>query len=382
MALSRDIGEAARAIHALQQQIRQFSEIQSHFTSAVLGTSKLEALGEAIRRQMHEVNRVSEVFAKQVTEIGRPASDVSRMISKMLESSQLALQIDKISRAARDWQSLLKATALPDQSRWLAVETHFAKLYEISALAELNLHTVNLARFGEGLRLDEPTRATLTEYHNAFGTEYRLFFDRLTADESAIIKVPPALSELPAVEYLNQSALVASTSGTTSDDDSQTVAAKAQVAHREKAPDQLIHLLAGLDSELPTLLLGARAAVRSGHEDYVRHLAASLRELFTHVLHKLAPDDQVRAWSTIKEDYHDGRPTRRARLRYIIRDVQSTFGGFINADVDAVVGFINSFQKGTHALRADFTSEQVRDLSVRMEGLLLLLLVIHNYKVE
>jgi hypothetical protein len=44
-------------------------------------------------------------------------------------------------------------------------------------------------------------------------------------------------------------------------------------------------------------------------------------ELFTHILHGLSPDAEVRKWSTEPAHYHNGRrPTRRAWLLYICRE--------------------------------------------------------------
>ena len=108
----------------------------------------------------------------------------------------------------------------------------------------------------------------------------------------------------------------------------------------------------------------------------LRHFAISLRELFTQVLQSLAPDAQLRAWTKDPDDYHNGNPTRKARLRYITRDFHDVFGGFFNADVEAtVLEFVNSFQKGTHAPRSELHVNDVLLLKARMEGLLRLLLV-------
>lgn len=40
---------------------------------------------------------------------------------------------------------------------------------------------------------------------------------------------------------------------------------------------------------------GAKSALNStDNPDYARHCAVSLRELFTHVIHRLSPDDEIK----------------------------------------------------------------------------------------
>src|SRR5262249_49492012 len=107
---------------------------------------------------------------------------------------------------------------------------------------------------------------------------------------------------LTAIEYLNQSALVAATSEVDADTD-----------------DHVTGLLTELARNLPPMLSGARAVLETKHPDFVRHFAASLRGLFTHFLHQLASDTALKAWSNSADNYHNGRPTRRSRLRYITR---------------------------------------------------------------
>jgi hypothetical protein len=85
----------------------------------------------------------------------------------------------------------------------------------------------------------------------------------------------------------------------------------------------------------------------------------------------------VKAWTPDPTDYHQGRPTRKARLRYITRNLHVVFGGFLQADVHAAIEFLEIFQKGTHDLESKLTLEEIALLRTRVEGLLRFLLVIH-----
>jgi len=131
-------------------------------------------------------------------------------------------------------------------------------------------------------------------------------------------------------------------------------------------------LVASVGSDLLPLYRGALEAIRSKNPDRIRHASTSLRELFTQILHRLAPDPEVLRWipeSSLLDE--KGRPTRRARLRYICRHVDhGDFSPFIEADLDAALKFLNLIQKGTHDVTAGFTDVQLAALVIRTESLL------------
>jgi Predicted pPIWI-associating nuclease len=135
-------------------------------------------------------------------------------------------------------------------------------------------------------------------------------------------------------------------------------------------------LLSNLDPDLLSLLGGARGALTSSNPDRVRHFSSSLRELFTQVLHRLAPDKAVQSWTLNPDHYDDkGRPTRRARLLYICRDINhGEFSAFLEAEILAILKFLNLFQGGTHKVRSDLSEPQLRAMYNWMEGHLEVLL--------
>ena len=66
------------------------------------------------------------------------------------------------------------------------------------------------------------------------------------------------------------------------------------------------------------LLKGAEYSLSSKNPDKVRHAITSLRELMTQILHQFAPDAEVEKEFTAPKYYHNGRPTRRTRLQFIL----------------------------------------------------------------
>ena len=134
-------------------------------------------------------------------------------------------------------------------------------------------------------------------------------------------------------------------------------------------------MLADFDPELGRLLVGARRSLTSENPDRTRHVTTSLRELITHVLHTLAPDRLVREWATSEEMLHNGRPTRRCRLRYICRSTDSDpLTEFVENDVRTTESLLDALHKGTHVVASQLTPAQLEAIVARTESLLVFLL--------
>src|SRR6185437_3668162 len=99
----------------------------------------------------------------------------------------------------------------------------------------------------------------------------------------------------------------------------------------------------------------AANVLERGGPDHVRHFAISLRELLMHVIHQLAPDEDLARWpEAAPEDYYNGRPTRRLRLRYIFREANGTsYAAFIDDDIKRTIEMIDMLSADTHRLFTD-----------------------------
>lgn len=138
-------------------------------------------------------------------------------------------------------------------------------------------------------------------------------------------------------------------------------------------------LLSAFDGRLLGLLHGARQALHSSNPDRARHVTTSVRELFTHVLHAMAPDEDVRQWATRDDFFHNNQPTRRARLLYVCRHIDcDPLSQFVQDDVKAALSFINSLHSGAHTIESELTTAQLDAIIVRMESLLVFLLQLRN----
>jgi hypothetical protein len=119
---------------------------------------------------------------------------------------------------------------------------------------------------------------------------------------------------------------------------------------------------------------GAVHALENGGPDVPRQVGVSLRELFRAVLHRLSPDDEIQAWSKDPQDFDNGKPTRKARLRFIARGESASMQKYVETDAAAVSPFLQLFDKAVHSVPPTMTVDQMRALLVRMAGLLLIIL--------
>lgn len=122
-------------------------------------------------------------------------------------------------------------------------------------------------------------------------------------------------------------------------------------------------------------LRGAIQTAASDNPDKVRQTIASLRELTTHILHKLSPDEEVKKWSKKEEHYFNKRPTRACRLEFIFRDCMgSSIQPYIENEVKFTKDFFELLNNGTHSLDTHLTESDLMFTIYKTESLILLLL--------
>lgn len=128
-------------------------------------------------------------------------------------------------------------------------------------------------------------------------------------------------------------------------------------------------LLYEVDPALARTYQGAKEAIRSGSVDRARHVLASLRELWNHLLRTLAPDNSVLPWATGKgtELTHEGKPTRRARLLYICRKINhEPLSDFLDSDTKAFLEYIQLLNR-VHKLEPGLSDQQLNALLMRSD---------------
>lgn len=152
------------------------------------------------------------------------------------------------------------------------------------------------------------------------------------------------------------------------------------IAKAERETSNSISLLQQVDPELVRLFIGAKDALNSKNVDRTRHALISLRELWNHLLRRIAPDDLVSTWISSNANQRGlldkNIPTRRAKVLYLCRGLNNgPCGEFLTRDTEALVCLINLFNR-VHELNPNFTDEQIRALLLKTESWLTYILQI------
>lgn len=182
-----------------------------------------------------------------------------------------------------------------------------------------------------------------------------------------------SILEIGSVERFNSVRLLKATCIYDEPDDAKDEAHVVELV-RAEILDSVEQALDSVDSRLVKPWRGAKQTLKSDNPDRSRHLAVSLREMTTHLLHILAPDKAVKEWSTSSRDYHDGRPTRSARIKCIYSRYGSEIQAFFELDVKTAIHWIDLINKETHTLDGFETDEAMEALLARFEGLALSLI--------
>ncbi|MBK8399001.1 MAG: hypothetical protein IPL26_27590 [Leptospiraceae bacterium] len=126
-------------------------------------------------------------------------------------------------------------------------------------------------------------------------------------------------------------------------------------------------ILENINKKFIILWNGAHEALTSNNPDRIRHASVSIRELLTHLIHTLSPEDKMKDWSKDPNHFVNGKPTRSARMSYILREINTPqLKDFVEKDIKACVELLNCFQNGTHSLESKLTENQLKILIVRV----------------
>ncbi len=135
-------------------------------------------------------------------------------------------------------------------------------------------------------------------------------------------------------------------------------------------------------SDIANMIAGAKQALTSDNPDKIRHALVSLREAFTHVLHRVTPDNLILPWISNQKDVsdylHNSKPTRKARLLYICRNIShEPLTNFFQKEIAATLELIDIFQK-VHESELPLSISQLKAIIVKTESALLFLIGIHT----
>jgi hypothetical protein len=362
--------QSLTATPAVLRGLTAFAERQAAWRQALLGPSEelrrqLAGSGEALRRQLagsealrRELMGPGEALRRQMAAADAAFATLEaahRRAALMANSAHAALLGDVSSAVANNARLLGIAPALAAMTDGLrAAAEHQGRLMRLANLDGLSRGVA--AQLSHGLEsLVSSARGVWVDWERLGPT-------------------PRAgwLMQAPSVEVFSASRAAAAVVGESLEDDPAGAVDLVETAALHVEP-----MLARLDVDLLQAYRGAVQAVDSTNPDAGRHVGASLRELLTHVMHRLAPDPAVKDWPKASADDFDekGRATRRLRLRYIFRRLEATtYDRFVEDDVQRALDVIDALHNPTHSMGKKI--ERIARLMTlrRAEGVLALLL--------
>lgn len=343
-------------VHALMQQRDSFGSHRAAF----------EALNELSRNPSYRW-AMEGARTSPITEAARLAN-LSAV--EMIKKSRGPIESFNWERLSLGWNKRLRLIEGPaDNALKNALDAHVSYMAEMSVLAESALARFTWEDFGSTLGLPGPVLTGLRTQVLDFTQSYGSLIDSFGQSQAQVLALPPTASGLAAQEFFLASRFVESISVEKVEDELEDESEELETQIAVVLEDELQAMLTQLDPGLVNMIKGAREALHSNNADKVRHVITSYRELSTHVLHRLSPDSAVKAWSKSKDDFANGRPTRKARLKFICRDINhGAFDDFVEKDIETMVQVFDFLNKGTHEITTNFTESQLRALTVKAES--------------
>ena len=335
----------SRAMSDLQRQLntqalgvsRAMSDLQRQLNTQTLGTSRV----------MAEVDAQNLRFNQLASELNRWHSAGMGQLPSQKLINQLAASLPQVERI-----------------------THAA----VASALELNRSLETRARSA----IDDSVVKSIASTHLDFSRSYAGLMRGLNEPIAESVRLRPALLTLPPIEHYNASCLMIEIFPPGDPDVVLDFVDESEDESSEVPVDSeygIENLLSELDERLIVPWRGIEDSISSGGADRLRQSAASMRELLTQLVHQLAPDNEVRDWSTDPNHLHNGRPTRRARFLYICQNSDhGDFSKFLETDVDACLRMFDVFQTAVHSLESPFSERQILALRARAEGTIRILL--------
>lgn len=367
-----------------------------------------------LHNDMEAINRLAKPsYPRVIEQMKRTLEPIRRQqleISRVLELSGAATRIQEIVSAYQHWQELIKQTTATNcfaenlaaaHKSWLdtikPIQNDFSHISRLQASAKLVLCDTSL-------KLAASERLIAGIDFEAIRGRFRIEMQVIAGLENSIAHVAASygrlaeslreisdITRLPAFVLPGATREIYTTSFALETlrprDERDEVEAETEteiqlVAEAELETSGCIALLQQVDPGLARPYIGARDALYGNNADRVRHILSSLRELWNHLLRQLAPDDLVAAWipgvSNQKDLLYKGKPTRRARVLYVCRELNNDpLSDFLMHDIQALVKMIELFNR-VHELETTLTDEQLRAILLKTDSWLMYILQISS----
>jgi len=345
----------ADVIHAIEKSQAQF---------ALLGAS---------------VARMAEVLQQGSFAYARLAQDNSEFLRQvsLIDRLHKAVELATLNPPWFDAIAGMRESIDRFSAGQLIIQDSLTRFAGLTSAMQASLSAFQSRDFAGLLVLDSDVRMRLEQGFQGLTDWYSRYLRSIEILPQSFTILPPEIAERPAVGMYLSVDLARSLTVPVSEVEQLTEIRETTEDIAADDDSWLYDELSRLDPELWNPWAGAIAALSSDNPDKVRHFSVSSRELLREVMHRLAPDEVVKAWTSNPADFHKGRYTREARLRYIHRNVaHGPFEAFIEKEIETTLAFRDLFERGTHPLTSGFTDEQIHLMRWKMASVLVTLLLV------
>src|SRR5660398_50328 len=377
--MSDDFKTAKSALAKLHQDTEAVNGLDKPSYLSVI--EQMQRAMEPIRRHQSRISRVLNLSAAEAWK--RDISGANQHWWEVLNRATGPSRIDEsVTAAHQSWTEHIKA-----------IQHDFSQLSQLQISAKLTLCDVSLQ-----LTAVEQLMAGID--FEAVGSRFQIEMPVISALESSIAHVAASygslaeslreisdITRLPtfvlpgAAREIYTTGFALETLRPCDERDEEDAGTQIQlVAEAKLETSGCIALLQQVDPELARPYIGAHDALYGNNADRTRHILSSLRELWNHLLRRLAPDELVFAWIPGNANQQDllseGQPTRRAKVLYVCRELNNDpFSEFLAHDTQALVKLIELFNR-VHELETGLTDEQLRAILLRTDSWLMYILQI------
>ena len=366
--------------------LSQIASAQNLFPGGVLDARLAEVIkqqSEGVLSQVAQIVKVADLYpdgvvSKQLAELMRGATTVSDGVftKQLVETARIAANFSSVVAPVvrQDVLRAVTASIVPEWPRGIAALSLLPDL-RTSVLATVTV-TDNAARAFARLNAGRTPRS------DVLGTRYRTYVSNLPQEPDASQQM------LVQAAGTGMSGMAVTDLAAQTDPDLLTDAEPAGIFQRfgrdvvgpwmtgpSGLREALVDCLYAIDTALPELLFGAWHTIENRPPAALATIANHGIELLDRALRAATPTEPLMAWIRLQERQqglvHEGRPTRSARVRYLLRDCEGD-QKLVLAQVDAIVSVTTALTgrlQGTkHASAADVTA--VSSYILTLEALL------------
>ena len=375
--MERDIQRYVRLIDTMRPQLEAFTR-----THDLIATMDFGIAAREIQRSQDEVGRLLSLANHTAghTDLLRSAVGLHELSLNI--SADLKKSIDQVHHSwFSEWRDAIRPFGqIENMAKIVLSDVSYS-----AAVVKPIWDGIDFDVIGEQLSIQQAIMSEIQRTMSEFMTYYCLFGESFQGIDDLI--------ELPSFVLPGATREIATTGQAldvlyTVEDETQEEAVELEpypMVEEEIGDSDLIALLERVGPQFVSMYRGAVAALDGDNPDRSRHVLTSFRELWNHLLRKLAPKEEVAEWiegNRVQGYLHDGQPTRHAKLRYVLRNLgDESLRDFVEADARAMVKLYTLYGR-LHGLDTGVSDEQLRAITIRTASYLSYILRVREWSIE